>query len=548
MNEVIDGGLFSNMINAGAANLHANRELVNDLNVFPIPDGDTGDNMYMTMDSGAGELSGSDEPGIGEAASRAAHGMLLGARGNSGVILSRIFAGIAEGLEGVNTADVATISKAFKKGVEEAYKAVSVPVEGTILTVYREATEYADRQVSPETTLLDYFDNLVDELRRSLDRTPELLAVLKEAGVVDSGGAGFVYIAEGMRKVLTGETVESSSSHAASVKKTDLSLFTENSELEFGYCTEVLLRLQCSKTDVDAFDMPALETWLNDEGDSVVAFKDGSIIKIHVHTRTPGHVLDYCQQYGEFLTVKIENMTLQHNEHISKDSAEWVKKPHKKYGIVAVAAGDGIKEMFSSLGCDEVVDGGQSMNPSAEDFVRAFKNINADTIFVFPNNGNIILTVNQAASIYKDAEIRVIPCKTIGEGYAAVSMFDENAQDADFIENELKEIVSGVVTGIVSRASRDARRDGINVVSGDYIGFSGDTVYIDSPDRLTAAAELCDRLDAGSCDVVLIISGKDVPGEEAERMSATLRQKYKRTEFIVIDGRQPIYDYIIVFE
>lgn len=547
--EVIDGCLFSSMIFAGADNLDANRKLVNDLNVFPIPDGDTGDNMFMTIDSGADELSGEENGEVGTAAAAAARGMLLGARGNSGVILSRIFAGIADGLKGLKKADVETLSKAFLLGVDEAYGAVSKPVEGTILTVYKDAAGYADSRITDDSTILSYFDDFVKELRCSLERTPELLDVLKEAGVVDSGGAGFFYIAEGMRDVLSNGTskAERSSSKTAA-GKVDISRFTEDSELKFGYCTEVLIRLQRSKVDPETFDIKPLEAWLKENGDSVVIFKDGSIVKIHVHTMTPGQVLNYCQQFGEYLTIKIENMTLQHNEHYAKEEETWSKKPHKAFGLVSVAAGKGIKELFSSLGCDEVVDGGQSMNPSTEDFVNAFRKINADTIFVFPNNGNVILTANQAAQIYDKAEVLVVPSKTVGEGYAAISMFDENSGDAGFIANEMKEIVEGVITGMVSRASRDARRDGLDIRSGDYIGFAGDTVYVDKADRSEAAVSLCERLGAGNCDILLILRGEAVSEEEAERLKSELSEKYKKTEVIVMDGGQPVHDYIIVFE
>lgn len=550
--QTIDGALFAEMVRRGAANLGANRQTVNDLNVFPIPDGDTGDNMYMTINSGEAELTSDGHSAISESAAQVAHGMLLGARGNSGVILSRIFAGVSRGLQGIERAGVEDIHRAMKTGVEEAYRAVSAPVEGTILTVFRDAVEYAASRMDDKTTLDGYFADFTAEIHRSLDRTPELLDVLRQAGVVDSGGAGFMYIIEGMVRAFNGESPEEDGLRQdapSAGKRVDVSLFTEDSALEFGYCTEFLLRLQRAKCDIDAFDLDALADYLNSQGDSLVIFRDGTIVKVHVHTFRPGEILNYCQQFGEFLTLKIENMTLQHSEtHQGEHYSPAAAKPHKQYGIVTVAAGGGIKDTFVSLGCDEVVDGGQSMNPSAEDFIRAFKKINADTILVFPNNGNVILTANQAAALYDGAEIRVIPSKTVGEGYAAISMLDTSSGDTDAIAAEMEEVISGVVTGMISRASRDAEKDGVNVRCGDYIGFEGGRIYVDSPDRNSAALGLAQKLDAGSYDILLIICGGGVPAEEVHELTGTLRDTYRRTEVITIDGGQPIYDYIMIFE
>ncbi|MBQ7160255.1 MAG: DAK2 domain-containing protein [Clostridia bacterium] len=550
--DLIDGALFADMVKGGAANLGANRQLVNDLNVFPIPDGDTGDNMYMTINSGAAELEHGKASTLAENVALVARGMLLGARGNSGVILSRIFAGVSQGLQGVERADVADIHRALRMGVDEAYRAVSVPVEGTILTVYRDAVDFASSRLDENSTLESYFSDFIDEVKRSLDRTPELLDVLRQAGVVDSGGAGFLYIMEGMIRAFLGEGESAFSAGAEgkdAPKRADISLFTEDSELKFGYCTEFLLRLQRSKCDIDAFDLEGFIDWLNSEGDSVVAFRDGSIVKVHVHTFRPGDVLNHCQQFGEFLTLKIENMTLQHSEtKIENRYSPVQQKPHKPYGIVTVAAGGGIKDTFVSLGCDEVVDGGQSMNPSAEDFIRAFERINADVILVFPNNGNVILTANQAAALYEGAEVRVIPSKTVGEGYAAVSMLDTSSGDTDAIVSEMEEVIAGVVTGLVSCASRDTEKDGVTVKAGDFIGFEGDTIYVDSDVRNEAALGLAEKLGAGDYDIILIICGGDVPSDEVHALTDKLRESYRRTEVITIDGGQPIYDYIMIFE
>lgn len=545
----INGALFAEMIRGGAANLAPNRQIVNDLNVFPIPDGDTGDNMYMTIDAGASELRPDGVADLGEVAAQAAKGMLLGARGNSGVILSRIFAGISHGLNGVAEADLPTFARAFAQGVEEAYRAVSVPVEGTILTVYKDAVRYAAEHVTPETTAEQFFDDFNRELHCSLERTPELLDVLKQAGVVDSGGAGFIYIAEGMRSALDGPAAYASAAFPAQKAGPDLDLFTEDSVLRFGYCTEFLLRLQRSKVDLERFDVKELSDWLNAVGESVVCFRDGSIVKVHVHTTTPGEILNHMQKYGEFLTLKIENMTLQHSEaRVQNNYVPPQRKPHKAYGIVTVAAGDGMRETFYNLGCDAVVNGGQSMNPAAEDFLRAFEEINADTILVFPNNGNVILTARQAAELWQKADVRIVPTKTVGEGYVAVSMLDTGSGDADTIVSELEHVIEGVVTGHVSRANRQAQMDGVEIRPGDFIGFAGDTVYVDAPDRADTAAGLAQALRAGDYDILLLVAGEAVPQEEAAALKDRLQQLCPRTEVISLRGGQPVYDYILILE
>ena len=522
--KLMDGALYANMIKSGAAELSDNIKLVNDLNVFPIPDGDTGDNMFMTIDSGAAHLTDESETSIFKIADRAAGGMLLGARGNSGVILSRIFAGIAKGLKDKDSVNVPMFSKAMESGVKEAYGAVSVPVEGTILTVYKDGVRYANSRVTNGSSFDDYFNDLLWELKRSLDRTPDLLAVLKEAGVVDSGGAGFIYIVEGMKKAIGGEILSEGAQPLSARKNIDLNAFTEDSVLEFGYCTEFLLRLQKAKIDIDSFDIDALISWLNSVGDSVVAFREGTIVKVHV-------------------------MTLQHNEtHAQKQFEPKPKKPHKKYGIVSVATGDGIKDTFLSLGCDFVVDGGQSMNPSTEDLIEAFEEVNADIIFVFPNNGNIIMAANQAAALYKDADVHIIPSKTIGEGYAAISMLDTTSNDIDTIIAEQKEIIAGVVTGMVSKAVRDTEMDGVEIKKDDYVGFVEDKIYIDDQNRKAVAFGLTEKLGAKRYDIMLVIVGEDVPKAEADEIYKELKKAYRRTEIVMIDGGQPIYDYIIILE
>ncbi len=547
-NVIVDGEMFVNMISLGAATLEEHRAEINDLNVFPIPDGDTGDNMCMTMEAGIASVTGRNTLSIGEAASLISDGMLLGARGNSGVILSRIFAGIAKGLKEHDKADVKALANAFRIGSDEAYLAVPVPVDGTILSVYRDATEYALSRVSEETTLAEYMNDLLTELRSSLSRTPDLLDVLKEAGVVDSGGAGFVYISEGMKRAIDGETASSAAPAAPREAGPDLSAFTEDSVLEFGYCTEFLLRLQRSKVDIDSFDVKELVSLLEEVGgESIVAFREGSIVKVHVHTPHPGDVLDLCQRFGEFLTLKIENMSLQHNNKIEKEKTA-PKKARSKYGLVAVAAGEGIKNTFCELGCNKVIDGGRLMNPSAEDFVRAFDEVNADTVFVFPNNSNVFLTATQAAKLYEGCRAVILPTRSVGEGYAAVSMIDLTGDDPDAIAAELDEVIAGVKTGTVSQASKDVTRDGVKIVAGDYIGFSGGVILTDEKTREDAAVALCDGMCAADFDIMLLITGEGVSEADAEALRALLAAEYKNTEVITIAGGQPIYDLIIVLE
>ena len=544
----MDGVLYAKLLRGGAANLKANVTTVNDLNVFPIPDGDTGDNMFLTISAGA-NAAGEGSESLSQTAGKAASGMLLGARGNSGVILSRIFAGLSKGLEGVAQASVRILGNAFESGVSEAYGAVSVPVEGTILTVLKDSVRAANAKISDSSTLESYFSDFITELRLSLERTPDLLDVLREAGVVDSGGAGLGYIIEGFLNVLGGAEATLEGSPSAQARSVDLDAFTEDSVLEFGYCTEFLLRLQSSKLDLDAFDVDELITYLNSVGESVVCFREGSIVKVHVHSMNPGNIINRMQRYGEFLTFKMENMTLQHNEnHMQEKFAPKIGKPHKPFGVVSVAAGEGIKNTFYELGCDEVVDGGQSMNPSAQDLIAAFREINADVIYVFPNNSNIILTANQAAQLYADAEIKVVPTKTIGEGYASISMLDTTVGDPDAVVEDLKGVIEGVVTGMVSRAVRDTEKDGVSVREGDFIGFAGDTIYVSSVSRNETAARLCESNGAQNFDIMLLIRGADASDEEAQALLAELQGKYCNCEIVLIDGGQPIYDYIIILE
>ena len=554
----IDGELYSQLITAGAANLSIHEEEVNNLNVFPIPDGDTGSNMLLTMNGGKNAII--QEANISKAAQVIASGMLLGARGNSGVILSQFFDGISAGFAELATADVAQFGIACREGVKHAYEAVMTPVEGTILTVVKDATEYACSIQAD--SILDFIENFIAEAKLSLERTPNLLPVLKKAGVVDSGGAGLIYIMEGMKQFLKGETIStankedlSKSQHGenfgSQAKGIDLNKFTSDSILEFGYCTELLLRLQNAKCDVENFSVETIKEYLGTIGDSIVAFKTGSIIKIHVHTKTPGKVFDFCQQYGEFLTVKVENMSLQHN-NLDEDEFAKPKKDNtkdaKKYGVVAVASGSGIQQMFREHGADVVINGGQSMNPSAEDFIKAFKEANAETIFVFPNNGNVILAAKQTAKLFQEAQIEVIETKTIGQGYAGLTMLDTTSNDTQQILDDINMGIEGVDTYMISHCVRDAEMDGKQLHAGDYIGFLDKKILVASSDRKKTAFQTVEGIDFTDHEVCILIRGIDSTSYEEEEVRNYLMLKHPGIEVYEVEGGQDIYSYIFIIE
>ena len=540
MSQKINSVLFAGMLRSGAASLAKDKTVINDLNVFPIPDGDTGDNMYMTIRAGCDTTAG-QKGSLSDIARAAADGMLMGARGNSGVILSRIFAGLAKGLQGVEEADTKAFATAMAAAVKEAYAAIPTPVEGTIITVLREGAEGASGD-----TLESYFSTLLAAMDSSLEHTPDKLDVLKQAGVVDSGGAGLVCIFRGMNQALGGEIAEEMPEAAsAATQKLDLDKFTENSVLEFGYCTEFLLRLTRAKTDIEHFDLQVFIDWLQAHGESVVAFREGSIVKVHVHSFTPGEILNHCQQYGEFLTLKIENMMLQHHQESNSNNASF-HRPKEKYGIVTVASGEGLIAAFRECGADVVIPGGQTMNPSTQDFIEAFEKVNADTILVFPNNSNIIMAAEQAAGIYKQADVRVIPSKNFGEGYYGIASADRNCAPDEVVQ-AVTDAMGSIRCAMVSRAIRNSGGgDGLEITKGDYVGYSGKEILCDAPARETAATLLCEKLGAASADVLLVFSGEDVGEGEAARLNETLAATYPNLEIMFNRGLQPIYDYIFV--
>ncbi len=547
----LTGPMFAQMVQSGAANLRNNAQTVNDLNVFPIPDGDTGDNMCRTIEGGA-SVDSSDNKPVSEVCSKVAEGMLLSARGNSGVILSQFFEGINLGMKNVETANVFDVAEAFKAGVKQAYSSVITPTEGTILTVMREASEVASEKITENSTIEDFFKIYIKEMYISLDRTPELLPVLKEAGVIDSGGAGFSFIIEGMYKALKGETITSDKMLTSVSAETVTGNFDEDSEMEFGYCTEALVQLRSEKTDVEAFTVDALIEYLESiGGDSIVAFKTGTKVKLHVHTFTPDKVMAYCLTFGEFITVKIENMSIQHSETTVEnrfERKEVKSDERKKFGVVAVASGDGLKEMFTSLGADAIVDGQQTLNPSTEDFIKAFDDVNADTIIVLPNNSNIVLAAKQAAELYKDSDIRVVESTTIAEGYAALTMLDLTSEDIDVITDDLKMAIEGVTTGLVTYAVRDTNQDGFEIKKDNWLGFSKKTILSVEEDKVSAAKALLDAIDKTDKEVIIAIAGKDATAEELQAVHSYASEKYPMIEFYEVDGGQDIYSFIFAVE
>ena len=550
----LDGEQFREILINGSNNLKAHYEEVDNLNVFPVPDGDTGTNMCRTIGNGINAISSLEEKKIGELGKTLSQGMLLGARGNSGVILSQIFRGICKGLDKKEEVNALELGEAFKVGVKQAYGAVITPVEGTILTVYREATEFACKNIKPDSTINEFFELHLKQAKKTLKNTKNLLPVLKEAGVIDSGGAGYTYIVEGIVKYLDGERIEIEDEEKEDEKKTvnvDFSAFGPDDTLQFGYCTEFILRLQNSKVDIEKFDIQTVIDVLEGDdikGDSIVALKDDSIVKVHVHTKDPGLVLSKMRQFGEFLTTKVENMSLQHNENITPEEAE-NKAPHKKFALVAVAQGEGIKEQFEAFGVDQIIGGGQTMNPSTEDFLTAFKKINADTIFVFPNNKNIVMAAKQAAKFYKGAEVEVIMSTSIPQCVSALSMLDFTSEDKTLIIGNFNEAIRNVVSGEITKASRNTRLNGMIIKKGDFIGIL-DGKLVASAKRfsfcLSSLLRKCKDIDDRA--VITYIYGEDMSEEMKKQATDLVERKYPLLEISAIDGRQSLYHLLLAIE
>ncbi|MCI6014264.1 MAG: DAK2 domain-containing protein [Coprobacillus sp.] len=544
----LDGKTFKQMLVYGAASLRKNIEIVNNLNVFPVPDGDTGTNMKMTFDSGLSALTWDKDEGIGSVSEKFAQGMLLGARGNSGVILSQIFKGISNGLIGKETVNAMELGQAFSEGVKQSYMAVRKPVEGTILTVFREATEKANDNTNIKTSIDDYFNTFLNEGEKSLKKTPELLPILKEAGVIDSGGAGLIYIIKGMIGDSTDENI-TYSNEVEEKKPTQIKriVFNEKGELDYAYCTEFLLQLQPKKVNIETFDIQEIISKLEEmNGDSIVTIKDGDIVKVHVHTKHPGAVFELAQEYGEFISVKVENMAIQHNETTIENNYKVSK--HKDVAIITVAKDAGFANLFKEMGADYIVDGGQSMNPSSNDFLKAFDSVNADNIIVLPNNSNIILACNQAKELYKKSNVYIVPTKTLGEGYSALALYDPS----ETLENAISTFESQeecVTTIEITKSVREAALNGIDIHKDDYIAISGKAMLSSSKDYFETIKEsLSKTLDNRERSIITVFMGIDTKEEDEEKIANFINENYQNIEVYFLYTNQDIYNFIIVLE
>lgn len=549
----LGGFLFSKMAKGGAAELRSNADEVNRLNVFPVPDGDTGDNMRMTIESGITAIENLNSDNLAEVMRVLSHGMLLGARGNSGVILSQFFAGVAMGFENADEADVEALGEALKRGVKQAYSTVVTPTEGTILTVAREAVDFAVSKITPKTTIKSFFGNLVSEMYASLERTPELLPNLKAAGVVDSGGAGLFYIMDGFRRVLNGEELKSAKTEKDAVKSSTppgVNIEFEDG-VEFFYCTETLVKLLPEKLGGAKPDTESLREQLSELGDSVATVLADGILKAHVHTRMPERVLGLMHGYGEFLNVKIENMTLQELENSQKSEYLFTKSAsnnsthRKSNAVVAVSYGDGISTIFRELGADVIIKCANAKNPSARDFIEAFEQANAENVFVLPNNSNILLCANQAANIYEKARVTVIETKSIGMGYAALAAFDHEISDTDAQMRNVTRELSSICDGYVSPSVRDAEIDGIKIKRGDTIGIVGKRIAVCKKSVSDCAAELASILTHEKSHLTFFY-GEDVSEKEALKLSKKIKTKVPFIEIYSLYGGQETYPYIFV--
>ena len=551
--KMIDGKRYVQMLMGGAQMLAIHIKELNDLNVFPVADGDTGTNMLSTLEGGLSEIKNSDIDSIGEISKKFSRGILLSARGNSGVILSQIFSGINEVLEGYDSVSVMTIAEAYLHGIKKSYAAVQNPTEGTILTVFRESTEYAVNNMNEDSTLEDFYLLHIERAKRSLENTKNILPALAEADVVDSGAAGYLYIAEGMQQVLEGKEISYEIAEHKSAANVDIDSFTRDSVLEYGYCTEFLLRLTTSKTDPDNFDVATVVSLLKEmNGDSIVAYKQDDIVKVHVHTFNPGEILARVQAFGEFLTVKIENMNLGHTEkeekQDNKEESNKPKAPKKDFAVIAVAQGDGMSALFTQMGADKIVSGGQSANPSIEDFIDAFNECDANNIIVLPNNKNIILAANQASQIYTDAKVYVINTKNIAQGYSALSVITPGIKDMDALVASVENAARGVIDGEITCAVRSTVVDGKAISEGDYIAISEGSIIAVTKTPEDAVMEMLENSDIDLCEIITLFVGKNVSAEKRTELTDMLHEAYDEYEITVYEGGQDVYDYLIAVE
>ena len=563
----IDGKMFKKMVISGSNNLYNHYPEVDALNVFPVPDGDTGMNMNLTMTSGSKEVANRSDENLYDIAKIFSRGLLMGARGNSGVITSQIFRGFSDSLVNKTKIDAIGLAEAFDNGRKVAYKAVLKPVEGTILTVIREASTKLLDEVTSKMTIEQAFDILLNEARASLERTPNLLPVLKEVGVVDSGGAGLIKILEGMQSAIGGYVINRHEAEAVNPQGAAQVSASEENE-EFGYCTEFILRLGPAESK-KPFNKNRFTSVLNAHGNSLVVVQDDDIIKVHVHTLKPGDIFNYAQQFGEFVKMKCENMTEQHNEILINEknnqgihmaaseltsaplaAPKKENKPAKEYAIIATSSGKGIDELFNEVGVDYIVSGGQTMNPSTNDFLKVIDETNAKNIFILPNNGNIIMAANQVKDVLKDkVNVVVIPSKTIMQGVVSAMNFNPDLSLEDN-EKVMTEALSAVKSGQVTFAIKDTEINGVSKKKDDYMAILNSKDIISThKEKFDALKDLLKNMVDEDSSVITVLLGSDLASdEEKEKVEKYIEETYVDCDADVRIGNQPVYSYIVGVE
>lgn len=537
----MDAAELSKALISAANKLVNNKTILNDLNVFPVPDGDTGSNMSMTVTAAVSELMGRDFDTVGEVMNVVASASLRGARGNSGVILSQLFRGMSKQLKDCKIADAADIGKAFAEGVATAYRAVMKPVEGTMLSVSRDGAEGADAYLADNNEIIAMLKATVDAAQKSLDRTPEILPALKAAGVVDSGGQGILYLLEGALTYLeTGKMIEREDGEVVAAPKTS-SAQVADSDIKFGYCTEFIIEKNNSGASSDLFSKN-----ISKKGDSMVVVDDETIIKVHIHTNNPGYVIEEALKLGALINIKIDNMRYQHNELASAPAESKPAEPPAPYGFAAVAAGEGMEALFRDMGTNEVILGGQTMNPSTDDILAAVNKVNAETVFVLPNNKNIIMAAEQVDAL-TDKNVVVIPTRSIPEGISAILAF---MPDANPEENKeaMAEAASLVKTGNVTYAVREFNLNGETMPEGKIIGLTGKNILAAGDDPAEVTKELLTGMVDEDSAIINVFYGEDVTDDDAEALQAYLEETYADCDVLVHNGKQPLYYYIVSVE
>jgi len=542
--KTINGHILKQMIISGSNNLFNHYPEVDALNVFPVPDGDTGTNMNLTITSGAKEVINISNANIYEVARSFSKGLLMGARGNSGVILSQIFRGFAQGMEGLSEVNVIQFTEAWDKAREVAYKAVMRPVEGTVLTVIRESSTALKQHADEFQSIESAMEFLLKEAKASLNRTPDLLPVLKDVGVVDSGGAGLLYVLEGFFFGLKNQVVPRKEISQVHVEVAGAKIDNSDDEEAYGYCTEFILRLGKEGDGKKTFIKKNFSDMIQKFGVSAVVVRDEDIVKVHVHTLKPGAVLNYAQSFGEFVTLKIENMQEQHNSLIEQNKAP--DRPKIENAIIAVSVGEGLDQMFKDLRVTTIVSGGQTMNPSTEDFVKAIKETNAKNIFILPNNSNIVMAASQACEVAECENCTVIPSKTISQGLTACMMFNP---EADFESNveEMKEALKQVKSGQITFSIKSTNIDGVEINQDDYMGIMEKKIICANKDRIEVAKDLLARMIDEDSAIATIIYGEGATKEEAELLAEFVTENYP-IDVEVHYGGQPVYSYYLSVE